>query len=189
MKNFAINKNKGIISEFFVNENITDFYSACQYVSLLPYKRNNNKNNVHCIFDDFGGTCSTKHAALRKLSLENNQNEVKLILGIFKMDAEYTFKIKNTLDKFSLNYIPEAHNYLKINEEYFDFTNSSSNCDQFSNKLLFEKEIEFNEIGEQKILFHKKFLQKWIDDELIPYRLDEVWSIRGNCIRDLQELC
>jgi hypothetical protein len=58
-----------------------------------------------------------------------------------------------------LKYIPEAHNYLKIDNEYFDFTNRSSNYHQFKDKLLIEKEIEFNEIGAQKISFHKDFLE------------------------------
>lgn len=187
MKNFAINKNKGIISEEFLNKNILDFHSACKYVSELPYKRNSDKNNIKCIFDDLGGTCSTKHAALRKLTLENHQSNVKLILGIFKMDAEYTFKIKNTLDKFSLNYIPEAHNYLKIDDEYFDFTKPNSEYLQFKNKLLVEKEIEYNEIMVEKISFHKKFLKKWISDENLSYSLDEIWEIREQCIKDLQK--
>lgn len=42
------------------------------------------------------------------------------------MDADYTEKIKNTLEKFNLNHIPEAHNYLKIEDEYFDFTKPNS---------------------------------------------------------------
>ncbi|MFC0427528.1 hypothetical protein [Chryseobacterium scophthalmum] len=187
MKNFAINKNKGIISEEFLNKNILDFPSACKYVSELPYKRNSDKNNIKCIFDDLGGTCSTKHAALRKLALENHQSNVKLILGIFKMDAEYTFKIKNTLDKFNLNYIPEAHNYLKIDDEYFDFTKPNSEYSQFKNKLLVEKKIEYNEIMTEKVLFHKRFLENWLSDENLSYSLDEIWEIREQCIKDLQK--
>lgn len=187
MKNFTINKNKGIVSEKFLSKNITKFYVACKYVSELPYKRNSDKSNIQCIFDDLGGTCSTKHATLRKLALENNQQDVKLILGIFKMDAEYTGKIKNTLQKYNLNYIPEAHNYLKIDDEYYDFTNPTSNFTQFKHKLLIEKEIEYSEIAEVKVIFHKYFLEKWIVDENIPFNLDEIWNIREQCIKDLQQ--
>ncbi|WBV59963.1 hypothetical protein PFY12_13050 [Chryseobacterium camelliae] len=187
MKNFTIDKGKGMISEEFLERNVFDFHSACKYVSGLPYKRNVDKNNIKCVFDDLGGTCSTKHAVLRKLALENNQSDVKLILGIFKMDAEYTFKIKNTLDKFNLNYIPEAHNYLKIDDEYFDFTKPNSEYSEFKNKLLDEKEMEYNEIMTEKILFHKRFLENWLSDENIPYSLDEIWEIREQCISDLQK--
>lgn len=186
MKNFLI-KSKEIVSGLFLERNIKDFQSACQFISQLPYKRNNDKSNIKCVFDDLGGTCSTKHAVLRKLALENNQPNVKLILGIFEMDSGYTKKIKNTLEEFKLDYIPEAHNYLKIEDEYFDFTKPESDYTQFKNKLLIEREIEFNEIVDEKIIFHKKFLQKWITDENIPYSLDEIWDIRERCIKDLQK--
>ena len=187
MKNFTIHKDNGIISEKFLSKNITDFHAACKYVSELSYKRNVDKNNIQCVFDDLGGTCSTKHATLRKLALENDQPDVKLILGIFKMDAEYTKKIKNTLEKFNLNYIPEAHNYLKIEDEYYDFTKPNSDYDQFKSKLLIEKEIEYNEIIDEKIAFHKDFLKKWLTEESISYNLDEIWNIREQCIIDLQK--
>ena len=187
MKNFPISQNKGIISEEFLKRNIKDFNAACKYMSALPYKRNCDKNSISCVFDDLGGTCSTKHAALRKLALENEHPEVKLMLGIFKMDSEYTFKIKNTLQKFKLNYIPEAHNYLTIEEEYFDFTKPDSHYNQFKNKLLIEKEIEYYEITSEKVAFHKGYLKKWIAEENIPYNLDEIWDIREQCIKDLQQ--
>lgn len=187
MKNFSIRNRKGLVSQQFLNMNISDFQTACRYISELPYKRNSDKNNLNCVFGDLGGTCSTKHATLRKLALENNHSEVKFILGIFKMDADYTEKIKNTLEKFNLNHIPEAHNYLKIDDEYFDFTKPNSDYAQFKSKLLIEKEIEYNEIVDEKILFHKDFLKNWILEEKIPYKLDEIWNIREQCIKDLQK--
>jgi len=187
MKNFSIIQRKGIISDEFISRKIADFSSACKFISELPYKRNSDKSNMKCIFDDFGGTCSTKHAVLRKLALENNHYEIKLILGVFKMNAEYTSKIKSTLEKYHLNYIPEAHNYLKIENEYFDFTKPDSDYKQFLNKILIEKEIEYDQIGEQKISFHKEFLRNWIVEENIPFDLNKIWSIREECIADLQK--
>ncbi|WP_332453152.1 hypothetical protein [Chryseobacterium aquaticum] len=187
MKNFTISQNNGIISDEFLNRNIRDFHAACEYISNLPYKRNLDKSNIQCVFNDLGGTCSTKHAVLRKLALENKHPEIRLILGIFKMDSEYTFKIKNTLQEFNLNYIPEAHNYLKIEDEYFDFTKPDSHYNQFKDKLLIEKEIEYNEITSVKVSFHKDFLMRWIAEENILYNLDEIWKIREQCIKDLQQ--
>lgn len=186
MKNFRI-KNKGIVSEQFLNKNIHDFDSACHYISMLPYKRNTYKHDILCVFNDSGGTCSTKHAVLRKLALENDDAEIKLMLGIFKMDAEYTGKIKNTLEKFNLKYIPEAHNYLKIEQKYYDFTKANSNYHDFKNKLLIEKEIEYNQIVEEKIAFHQDFLKNWINTQNLNYNLHKIWEIREQCIQDLQK--
>ena len=53
--------------------------------------------------------------------------------------------------------------------------------------MLIEREIEFDEIADEKIIFHKKILQKCIADENIPYSLDEIWNIRERCIKDLQK--
>lgn len=175
MKNFKIQKDKGIVSEQFLNRNIHDFYSACHYISMLPYKRNTDKHDILCVFNDSGGTCSTKHAVLRKLALENDAAEIKLILGIFKMDAGYTGKI------------PEAHNYLKIEQTYYDFTKANSNYHDFKNKLLIEKEIEYNQIVEEKSAFHQDFLKNWINTENLNYSLHKIWEIREQCIQDLQK--
>ncbi|MDR7834246.1 hypothetical protein [Riemerella anatipestifer] len=103
--NFKINKGY-LISDEFLKIGVEDFYGACLFVSSLDYKRNKNKTDISCIFYDNGGTCSTKHAVLRKLAIENGREEIKLMLGIFKMDANYALRIKEVLEKNKLNYIP-----------------------------------------------------------------------------------
>lgn len=183
--NFSI-ENNGIVSSRFITQKITDFNSACQFVAALPYKRNLDKNDLLCLFTDQGGTCSTKHATLRRLAIENEQHHVKLILGIFKMDSEYSPLITRTLDLHQLSYIPEAHNYLLIDGTYFDFTSPNASYSKFEQKLLIEKEIEFDQITNFKIAYHKSYLEKWILDEGSKLTLDEIWEIREKCISDLQ---
>ncbi len=184
--NFEI-KSNGEVSNEFLKLGIKDFKSACKYISMLPYKRNKNKENVLCIFTDNAGTCSTKHSTLRKLALENNKPEIKLILGIFKMDANYAPKIQRTLELNNLDYIPEAHNYLKIGNDYLDFTKENSSYSEVENRLLIESEIEFNEINLLKIQIHKDFLSNWIKDKP-QFTLEQIWKIRESCIEDLQNL-
>ncbi len=173
------------VSREFLKLRISDFENACRFISELPYKRNFAKENLLCIFEDNGGTCSTKHAVLRKLALENQKDEVKLMLGIFKMDSEYAPEIAKTLSENGLDYIPEAHNYLKIGTDYFDFTKPNSKYTNFSDKIIMEKEIKYNQISKKKVELHKKFLAKWIMDKP-DYNLDYIWEIRERCIEDLQ---
>lgn len=177
---------KGEVSAAFLKRGITDFKAACNFVSMLPYKRNLHKNEVTCIFKDNCGTCSTKHAALRKLAMENNQYDIELVLGIFKMDAVYAPPIKDTLQRHQLDYIPEAHNYLKVKDEYLDFTYPTSNYADFSHKLLSEQVIEFDQITEHKISLHKTFLSEWMETAGISLDLAQIWAIREQCIKDLQ---
>jgi hypothetical protein len=60
------------------------------------------------------------------------------------MDAIYSSKIQVTLEKHQLKYISEAHNYLKIETEYFDFTSPNANYTSFQSKIFVELEIEYN---------------------------------------------
>lgn len=182
--NFNI-KNTGEVSKEFLNLGINDFQNACTFISKLYYKRNKDKNDILCVFNDQSGTCSTKHATLRKLAIENNYNEIKLILGIFKMDAKYAPKIENTLSTYNLDYIPEAHNYLKINNHYIDVTTPNSQFSDFSDKLIEEYEIEYDEITDRKIEIHKNYLNKWCKKYSV-FDLDQIWKIREECIIDLQ---
>lgn len=183
--NFTI-ENKGEISAKFLSLDIKDFTGACTYVAHLPYRRNAVKSDLACIFQDSGGTCSTKHAVLRKLALENNHPEVQLMLAIFKMNAEYAPKICRTLDKFGLKYIPEAHNYLKIGQDYLDFTLPASRYEDFKDLIVEEQPMEYDEIATEKVSIHQNFLKNWIAD-FPQYDLGAIWKIREQCIVDLQE--
>ncbi len=182
--NFLITKG-GEISDKFLELGIQDFESACKYIAHLPYQRNTDKKDIFCVLNEKFGTCSTKHATLRKLALENNKKEVTLILGIFGMDAEYAPSINNTLKLYKLACIPEAHNYLKIGNIYYDFTNPTSNYHDFSSKVWMETEIEYDQINDLKSKIHLDFLEKWIEDKP-SFSLEKIWFIREKCIADLQ---
>ncbi|MGJ1268687.1 hypothetical protein ACR78F_14460 [Sphingobacterium spiritivorum] len=78
-------QNNGNMSEEFLNRDILSFYQAINYIQNLDYGRNSNKEDLTTVFTDNKGTCSTKHAILKQLASENEVNNIKLILGIFKM--------------------------------------------------------------------------------------------------------
>jgi hypothetical protein len=185
LPNFEIKPTREISKEFS-KRNILTFHEATQYIRNFSYGRNSSKDDLKIIFTENKGTCSTKHAILKQLADENNFLNIKLMLGIFKMNAENTPKVENTLLKNNLKYIPEAHNYLKYENNFFDFTKSSSA--DFVKDLLFETEIPPNEINQPKIQIHKKFLINWLNENKdINYSLDEIWQIREQCIQDLSE--
>ena len=184
---FEIEPN-GEISKTFLYQNILTFKDATIFIKELKYGRNENKNDLTSIFNDNCGTCSTKHAILKKLADENNYSDIKLILGIFKMSASNTKKIKETLEKNNLDYIPEAHNYLKYENEIFDFTSSNSKTSDFEYDLLEEIEILPNQITSFKVDYHKNYLQKWLNENNeIKLTLDELWRIREKCIENLSK--
>jgi thiol-disulfide isomerase/thioredoxin len=176
----------GEISKEFLVRNIVTFKNATDFIAKLDYGRNANKNDLKTLFTDNCGTCSTKHAVLKQLADENGFDEIKLVIGIFKMNAENTSEISKTLEKYNLEFIPEAHNYLKYRNQIFDFTKVDAKPSDFENDLMEELEIFPNQISSYKVDFHKKHLQNWLDkNPEIPFDLEEIWAIREQCIQDL----
>lgn len=185
MINFDI-KPAGIISGKFLDMDIRDFDNAAQFIRHLPYSRNTDKNNLLTVFTDRCGTCSTKHALLKQLATENNRADLRLILSIFKMNSRNTPEIAVTLTKHGLEYIPEAHTYLKYQDRIIDHTKPSFDPLTYESDILEELEIEPSQITDFKVAYHKAFLEEWLErNPSIPYSTDELWTIREQCIRDL----
>lgn len=185
--NFRIISNKEI-SQLFLKNKCSDFLSASEFVRNLPYRRNPDKDNLVTVFTDQCGTCSTKHALLKKLAEENHQPDFKLMLGIFRMNGKNTPKTKPVLEKYNLEHISEAHNYLKFKNQILDFTKKNSSGTDFVDDILEETEIEPHQITQFKIEFHKNYLKKWLSQNPeIPYSLGELWKIREECIFALSE--
>lgn len=183
--NFDIKSNLPI-SKLFLERQIKTFGEACEFIKNLPYSRNENKDDLTTVFTDNCGTCSTKHALLRQLARENNANHIRLKLGIFKMTKDNTPEVSTTLQQHHLPYIPEAHNYLKIDEEIIDCTKPNSSKDDFIADLLIEIEIEPNQITNFKVSYHQSFLKNWLlNNPNISLSLDDIWIIREKCIMDL----
>lgn len=116
---------------------------------------------------------------------ENGSHELKLMLGLFKMDGSNTPAIKDLLQEHDLQYIPEAHNYLPVSNYIIDFTGIGINETKFELDLLKEIEIQADQITDFKVQYHREHLAQWIEDYKIPYSLDELWAIREECIRQI----
>lgn len=183
MIDFKIDSTKPV-SQHFKSLGYTQFVTAASFIKNLPYQRNADKNDILSVVKDKYGTCSTKHAVLAELIIENNQS-INLVLGIFKMDAIYSNAVGKVLAKYKLPYIPEAHNYLSYEGIRYDYTNPTSSPKDFEDKLITEQTITPNQITDYKVQFHKEVLQKWIDEEHLPYSLTQIWAIREECIAAL----
>jgi len=173
------------VSHFFNSLGHETFIDAANWVNDLPYKRNSDKNDIHILLKEKQGTCSTKHATLKRLALENNIQDIHLMLGIFQMNAINTPAVKDVLQHYNVDYIPEAHNYLKLHNTILDFTGLASQEQTFEDVLLVEIEITPEQINTFKIDYHKQYLHSWLQRNSIPYTLEEIWTIRELCIEAL----
>ena len=182
MLNFKLNSRQ-TLSKTFLELGIQTFSEAINFVKNLPYGRNSNRQDFTLVLKEQKGTCSSKHALLKSLANENQYFEVKLMLGIFKMSGKNTPMINPILEKYNIEFIPEAHNYLKIDNEIFDCTTANSSEINFKNDLIQEIEIQPKQVIQFKIDYHQNFLRNWCKEN--NYNFDEVWKIREECISAL----
>lgn len=184
LHNFPIQPGKEI-SDAFLAKGIRDFSSALIFVQDLPYRRNSLRNKPTVVLDELCGTCSTKHALIKRLADENGK-EVKLMMGIYRMNASNTKGVKPVMEKYNLEYIPEAHNYLRMGNKVIDITKRGFANTLFLHDLLEEEEITPAQIGNYKLEKHQSYLQDWLRSNAgVPYSFHELWSIREECIAAL----
>jgi hypothetical protein len=178
----------GKISQASIHRGLLSFHAVSDYILHLKFGRNPDKEDLSSVFRDNCATCSTKHALLKELATENGFMDLKLILGIIKMTKTNTPEVSKTLSRHKLDFLPEAHNYLKFQGEIFDFTKPEFMFGQNEEERLIEMEIRPNQITDYKVSYHKAYLAEWLrQNPQIPYTESEIWEIREQCIRDLSD--
>jgi hypothetical protein len=163
------------------------FEELINKVKNIPYGRNANRYDFTLVLSENKGTCSSKHAFLKDFADKNEIKNVKLYIGIFKMNEVNTPKLGDLLSKNNIKYIPEAHCYLKINQIPVDATTSDSFYDKIKHDILEEIEIIPNQVSDFKVAYHKAFLKKWIEETNQNNTFEEIWKIREQCISKLSE--
>jgi hypothetical protein len=162
-----------------------EFKELIDKVKNLPYGRNANRYDFSLVISENKGTCSSKHAFLKDFADKNEIENVKLYIGIFKMSEANTPKLGDLLLRNNIEYIPEAHCYLKINQIPVDATTSDSFYDKIKQDIMEEIEIIPNQVSDFKVEYHKAFLKKWIKETNQNNTFEEIWKIREQCIEKL----
>ena len=182
--NFKIARN-GPLSKLCLGHKLNHFQQVGNYIKQLPYGRNSDKNDLSSVLSEQKGTCSTKHAFLAEIARENNWNDISLYIGVYKMSDRNTPGIGTVLEDSNLDYIPEAHTYLKFDDAVLDYT--SSKPSSFEKHLLYEEKILPKQTTDYKVRLHQSFIKKWIVESCIPYSFEEIWEIREQCISNLSQ--
>ena len=164
-----------------------NFEELIDKVKNIPYGRNANRYDFTLVLSENKGTCSSKHALLKDFADKNEIKNVKLYIGIFKMNEVNTPKLGDLLSKNNINYIPEAHCYLKLNHVPVDVTTVDSFYDKIKHDIVEEIEITPNQVYDFKVAYHMAFLKKWIKETNQNNTFEEIWKIREQCISKLSE--
>jgi hypothetical protein len=174
----------GDISAAFIRVGSVDYRAAARFVSRLPYGRNSLARDPLGVMREGRGTCSTKHALLRRLATEQGL-DIALVVGIYEMNAQNTPGVGGVLERYGLASLPEAHCYLRSCGKRIDVTDENGGRREL--KFFLEEDIVPEQIGEYKVALHRQFLQRWMAGSNASGRRDlkELWQIREECIAAL----
>ena len=175
----------GKLSKILLALEVSTFKEAIKYIKNLPYGRNIDRADPDLVLQELKGTCSTKHALLKKIAIEQGLDQVQLFLCMFKMSAINTPKIAEVLTSYHIKYIPEAHCVLKIENEYIDITHPKSSFSKIERDVLELIAIQPDQIGAFKLHYHKVYLEKWLQEQNSQYSFEVFWKIREACIKSL----
>jgi hypothetical protein len=165
------------------------FRSAGQYTQALPYGRNSHPGDPLIVLTEKRGTCSTKHALLRRLAIEQSLDNA-LVLGIYEMSEQNTPGVGAVLAKYGLAILPEAHCYLRMPGKGIDVTRATYRglVEPIAN-FLHEEDIDPTQITNYKTEIHKQYLSRWITDNggLDGRSIADILKIREECIASLSK--
>jgi hypothetical protein len=172
----------GEVSAEFLALGLRDYRAAARFINQLPYGRNSDRADFRLVLREHRGTCSTKHALLAALAIEQKL-PVRLTLGIYEMNERNTPGVGAVLMRSGLASIPEAHCYLVFGGERVDVTRSLTDPGEPIAEFLHEETIAPAQIGRYKLEYHQNHLRQWSAGKGL--RFDEVWQIRESCIAAL----
>ena len=106
---------------------------------------------------------------------------------MYRMNNLNTPKIGETILESGLEYIPEAHCYLKLNNQRIDITNYNSDIENLICDIIEEIEIEPEQVNTFKVDYHKKYIQNWVIENEVKMDFEKIWKIREQCIKKLEQ--
>ncbi len=174
----------GDTSAQFLALGIDDYRAAARFIHQLPYGRNAARANFHLVLPERRGTCSTKHALLAALAMEQRL-PVHLTLGIYEMTERNTPGVGAVLSNHGLAFVPEAHCYLTYNEMRIDVTRDVVSPTEPIMRFLHEETIKPAQIGDYKVSMHRRWMRDWVAREMPHRNWEEIWKIREECIAAL----
>jgi hypothetical protein len=173
---------RGPASEAFRQIGCGSYRGAARHLHELPYGRNSDRADFMLVLPEQRGTCSTKHALLAAVALEQRL-AIALTIGIYDMSEANTPGVGRVLSAHGLTSIPEAHRYLTYAGRRVDITRAGVSPQTSIARFHAEWTIEPAQIGAHKLALHHEYLRGWLrEPRNLSFSFEEVWRIREECI-------
>jgi hypothetical protein len=171
------------LSRAAMSKGFATFEELAEFVRGLPYGRVTNPFDCLSVLTEGRGTCSAKHRLLAAVAHECGHPEVRLTIGIYEMCEENTPGVGTVLRDASLNSIPEAHCYLTVHGERFDYTGLPSGAASPFSFLIEEHFVGPGDLPQLKEQYHRKALAAWA--VRAGHSESSAWQTREACIAAL----
>ncbi len=168
-----------------VESGVVSWEDLIRCVRTFHYGRNANRADFNLVWYERKGSCSSKHAFLKMVADLNAIPSVELVLCMYKMNESNTSKVGAVLKEFHLDYLPEAHCYIRFEGDNIDVTTMTSSHDKFEAEILEEQIITPEQVVDFKVNYHRDFIKKWCAVHHPSIPIETLWSIRERCIEAL----
>lgn len=173
----------GALSEAVLGRGLGAFDQLAEFVRSLPYGRTTSTVDPLAVLQEYRGTCSSKHQLLAAVAHECNHFEVQLTVGLYKMSEDNTPGVGAVLRSTSLPFVPEAHCYLTVGSERYDFTGLPQGTSSPFDSLFEEHVVLPAELSEAKVRIHKQAVASWAAS--VGVSTAAAWATREDCIAAL----
>ncbi len=169
----------GPLTTLFMMNMVGDLRQAAGLVQGLPHGRNHRRDDPALVLVEGRGTCSSKHACLAALGEELGV-DLGLTLGVYRLSAETDPKVAPVLVAAGVDWLPEAHCYLRIDVRRIDVTGGLK---ERVVELLHEEAITPDQVATYKIAVHRRFIGARAAE--LGVSGEALWAIREACTQAL----
>lgn len=162
------------------------FEALAAHVRQLPYARTTWPDDPLAVLREGRGTCSSKHQLLATVAQECGHPEVVLTVGVYEMTEANTPGVGAALRAAGYTSIPEAHCYLTVDHQRWDFTGLPRGIESPFQALIEEHFLLPESASARKRTLHQQALGRWA--ERVGVSSIDAWAVREACIAALSNL-
>jgi hypothetical protein len=162
---------------------IASFLDLAQLARDLPYERCTRGDDPYQVLKERRGTCSSKHRLLAVAARDSGRAELKLMVGIYRMSEANTPGVGRVLSRAGQLFIPEAHCYLVLANERFDFTGLTGGQESPFAALEAEYVVDPDVLPGERSQLHARAIDAWRVE--VGLSFDDAWALREECIAAL----
>lgn len=175
-------------SNAFLELGISRFSDACRFVQALSLARNTDPTDLLSLLSEKRGTCSTKHALLASLALEQGREDIELMVGIYLMDEVTHPQLKPIFVEHGLIGVPENYAFLRCGQKRYDFSSEGWSLVDFEHRIVREQRCDPNQTHEWKSMIHKHYIGGWLKRQQVDFTIDQIWELREKCLFQLMDI-